>query len=215
MSSLLVICSCNNVETYNDSSADVFVRSQKYNNTDSYSAVFSVISFSQMVGVTVDIPNGSSITLSDQNNDGLSFIKDTSLTTELYSHVPPPSGIYTFHVNYADGTQKVYTNTLSSDYLLPPVVDSLYKMPDGKILRLKWNPVSGADAYQLRISSGHNEILPWMEYPNATLSFYQQYLSQFSSWLPGTITFEIRGVKRESNKNYMQAISYTSVDVDL
>lgn len=212
---LLTIWSCNKQETYSDVRADVFVRSLKDNNATAYRAVFSVLSYNKMSSVTVDVPNGSSIALSDETGDGTTFSKDTSLTAEINSHVPPPSGIYTFHVNYSDGSQKVYTNTLGSDYILPPVIDSLYRKGDGVSLRLKWKPVDGADAYQLRISSGHNEIMPWVEYPNATVLYYQQYLSSLSSWLPGTITFELRGVKHETDRNYMQSLSYTSIDIDL
>ncbi len=213
----LFAISCNKkMDPYTDTIADVFIRSFKNNNTDSYNAVFSVISVSQMSGVTVDIPNGSSIQLSKETSDGLSFSKDTSLIAGGgYSHVPPPSGIYTFHVTYTDGSQKVFANTLGSDYLLPPVIDSLYRKPDGVSLRLKWKPVDGANAYQMRISSGHNEIMPWMEYGNSNQLFYENRLVNFSAWLPGTLTFEIRGVKHESDRNYMQAISYTSIDFDL
>jgi hypothetical protein len=212
---LLTIWSCNKQVTYNDAIADVFIRSLKENNVNAYRAVFSVSSYSKMSSVTVDVPNGSSISLSDETGDGITFSKDTSLTGESYSHVPPPSGIYTFHVNYSDGSQKVYTNTLSSDYLLPPVIDSLYRKTDGISLRLKWKPVEGADTYQLRISSGHNEIMPWVQYTNATQLYFQQYISALSPWLPGTITFELRGVKHETDRNYVQSMSYTSVDIDL
>lgn len=213
---LIAICSCNKKETtYDDTVADVFVRSYKNNNINSYRAVFSVFSYSKMSAVRVDVPNGSSISLSDETGDGISFTKDTSLTQQLHTQVPPPTGVYTFNVTYSDGSQKVYTNTLTSDYILPPVIDSLYRKPDGVSIRLKWKPVAGADAYQIRISSGHNEIMPWVEYGDASQLYFQQYINAFSPWLPGTITFELRGVKHEANKNYMQSLSYTSVDIDL
>jgi hypothetical protein len=212
---VITFYSCNKVETYSDVAADVFVSSTRENNVDSYKAVFSAISYSKMTSVTVDGPNGSSVSLVDESGDGLSFTRDTTLNGETVSHVAPPAGIYTFHVNFADGSQKTYTNTLSSDILLPPVIDSLYRKPDGVSLRLKWKPVTGADDYQMRISCGHNEILPWMAFGSSTQLFYQQYISTFSPWLPGTITFEIRGAKHESDRNYMQAISYTRVNIEL
>ena len=212
---IFAISSCKKT-TSDEAVVDAFVRSLKYNNQDAYSAVFSATSNNVMAEVTVDMPGGGSFKLSEHSSGlGYSFLTDTSFVGLSYSHTPPASGLYTFHIKYADGTQQVYTNTLSSDYLLPPVIDSLYKKPDGVNLRLKWEPVAGADTYEMRISSGDNEIMPWLEYGSTTALFYERRLTNFYNYLPGTLKFEIRAVKYESNKSYVQALSYTYALIDL
>jgi len=216
VSVLLFIFSCKKTDTAQDASADVFIRSLNFNGSVAFSAVYSLTSYSTISGVTVEIPGGYSFHLADHDGTGTAFYKDTSMEGLGYSHSPAAAGIYNFHVSYTNGEEKLYTNTLSSDYLLPPVIDSLYRKPDGITLRLKWSPVAGAQAYQIRISSGQNEIRPWLEFSEATASYYETLISNFYFYLPGTITFEIRAVKYESDtKELVQAISYSSASIDL
>jgi hypothetical protein len=196
--------------------ADVFVRSLKYNGQNAYSTVFSVSSYTPMTEVTVDTPDGVSFRLNEHASGmGTAFLKDTSFYGAGYSHNPPATGVYTFHVKYSGGDQRVFTNTLSNDFLLPPVIDSLYKKPDGVYLRMKWEPVAGADAYEMRITSGDSEIMPWLEYGTVNSLSYERLIAIFGSYLPGTIKFELRALKYESNKNYVQAMSYTTASIDL
>ena len=214
---LLVSSSCKKqTETANDASADVFVRSLTYNGLLAFSTVYSVTSSNTISKVTVDIPGGSSFYLTDHDGTGTAFFKDTSMAGLSYSHSPAAAGIYNFHVSYTNGEEKLYTNTLSTDYLLPPVIDSLYKKTDGVTLRLKWKPVVGAQAYQIRIHSGQNQILPWLEFADPSGMYTERLISDFAYYLPGTLTFELRAVIYESSDgNYVQAISYNSASIDL
>ena len=129
---------------------------------------------------------------------------------------PPVTGTYTYHVTFTNGEQKVFTNNLTNDFLLPPVVDSLYIKPDGITLRMKWQPVAGAQAYQIRVSSGQNVILPWLQFADPSGMYTERLISMFSNYLPGTLTFELRAVLYESgDETYAQAISYSSKSIDL
>ena len=206
--------SCKKNETVEDITADVFVRSLNYNGILAYSVVHSVTSYEGMSKVTVDVPGGTSFNLSDLYNNGLVFFKDTSMAGSGYTQEPPAPGVYTYRVTFKNGEEKIYTNSLASNYLLPPVIDSLYKKPDGISLRLKWQPVAGADAYRIRISSGQNEILPWVEFIEPQF-YYERLISNFSPWLPGTLTFEVRAVDYEQDEYRIQSMSYTSSQIDL
>jgi hypothetical protein len=211
--------SCKKGDTGNDAVADVFVRSLMYNNMLAYSTVFSVTALNGMTAVTAEGPGIPAFSLADHFGDGTAFLKDSSMEGGPYSHTPPPTGIYTFHVTFNDGSQKVYTNNLSSTILLPPVIDSLYKKPFGldQSVRLKWEPVVGAQYYQIRISCGQNEIQPWglNMTPGSELA-YERLIENFSSYLPGTLTFEVRAVLYEpGNGNYTQSISQALSTIDL
>jgi hypothetical protein len=214
ITALLVISSCKKEK--NDAIADVFARSLMYNGKVGYSTVHSVVSTTVMSAVTVDIPGGGTVSLYDHDGTGTAFFKDTSMVGMYPNPEPPAAGTYTYHVTFGDGEQKVYTNTLANDFLLPPVIDSLYIMPDGISLRLKWEPVAGAQAYQIRISSGQNQIFPYLELTDHSQLYNERLISQFASYLPGTLTFELRAMKYESeDEKFVQAISYTSASIDM
>jgi hypothetical protein len=212
---LLVISSCKKNNS-NDATVDVFARSWLKNGSLAYSTVHSVVSINPMTAVTVDVPGAVSFSLSKSDGPGTSFFKDTSMEGSAPSHVPPVTGIYTYHVKFANGEQKLYTNDLTNDFLLPPVIDSLYIISDGLSLRFKWEPVEGAQSYEIRISSGQNEIFPWMELLDPSGMHTERLIAYFAYYLPGTITFELRAVKYESEeKKYVQALSYSSASIDL
>lgn len=216
ISFLLVISSCRKSTKSNDAIADVFGRSWVYGADVGYSTVHSVISSNPMTSVSVNVPGGVTFNLAESNVAGTAFFKDTSMVGALPNHEPPTPGIYTYNVKFANGEQKVYTNNLTNDFLLPPVIDSLYITKDGLSLRLKWEPVAGAQTYELRISSGQNEIFPWMEFGDPSNMYTERLIAYFIYYLPGTITFELRALKYESaEKNYVQAMSYTSKSIDL
>ena len=218
---MLLISSCTKFGTSSsvDVLADVYVRSFLHNGAMSYNVVHSVSSSLGITATIVDVPGGTSFTLSDYNGDGSYFYKDTSMVAG-FNPTPPPTGAYTYHVYFKSGDHKDYTNTLSSEILVPPVIDSLYKKPYGTIyqsLRLRWKPVVGAQYYQIRITSGQNEIQPWgLNFTDQSDLVYERMINDFSRYLPGTITFEIRAIKYETSDNqYVQAVSQNSISIDL
>lgn len=218
---MLLISSCSKFGTSAsvDVVADVYVRSFLHNGSMSYNVVHSVSSANGMTAVIVDVPGGPSFVLSDYYGNGSYFYKDTSMAAG-FNPTPPPTGNYTYHVYFKTGEQKDYTNTLSSEILVPPVIDSLYKKPYGttyQSVRLRWKPVVGAQYYQIRISCGKNEIQPWgLNFTDQSDLVYERRINDFSHYLPGTITFEIRAIKYEtSDRQYVQAVSQTPVSIDL
>lgn len=200
-------------DTSNSTVVDVFVRSLIYNGMLGYSEVHSVASIDGMTAVSVTAPNVPAFSLADHFGDGTSFFKDTSMVVGPYSHTPPVPGVYTYHVTFKNCEKKDYTNTLTSTILAPPVIDSLYKKPFGGDLsvRLKWEPVVGAQYYQIRISCGTNEIQPWgSNFTTTSELVYERLVGTFYNYLPGTITFELRALLYEgSDETHVQAISQT------
>jgi hypothetical protein len=208
--------SCKKSDTPRDATADVFARSLLYNGIIGYSTVHSVTSYSPMTAVSVEAPGGVTFRLTDQDGTGTAFLKDTSMAGLYPSQQPPLTGDYTYHVTFSNGEQKIYTNNLANDFLLPPVIDSLYVKPDGITLRLKWEPVTGAGAYQIRISSGQNIIMPWLQFAEVSGMYTERLIATFAYYLPGTLTFELRAVKYESSdEKYVQAISSAAASIDL
>jgi len=164
---LLLFSSCekSNPDISVEAIADVFIKTFKHNGQNAFNTVYSVSSYRAMSGVNVTVPGGPSVKLSDISGNGSTFYKDTSMVAaNAYNNVPPVQGTYSYQVTFKDGEQKVFTNVLGTDYILPPVIDSLYKKPNTQVVRFKWKPVDGADAYQIRVSSGQNEIIPWMQF---------------------------------------------------
>lgn len=216
---MLFSFSCKKGDTANTATSDVFARSLIYNGMLAYSTVFSVTSLNGIITATAEGPNIPAFSLADHFGDGTSFLKDTSLAGGSYSHTPPPSGTYTFHVTFKNGEKKDFTNTLGSTILQPPVIDSLYKKPFGlgQSVRIKWEAVAGAQYYQIRITSGQNEIQPWgLNMTAGSELAYERLIGNFSNYLPGTITFEVRAVAYEpGNESLTQSISQTSASIDL
>lgn len=213
---LSVFSSCKKNDPRNDAEADVFARSLIYNGEVGYSTVHSVVSSVPMTAVTADTPEGVTISLYDHDGTGTAFFKDTSMAG-LYPNLEPPvPGLYTYHVTFENGEQKDFTNTLSDGFLTPPVIDSLYVTQDGQSLRLKWEPVAGADAYQIRISSGQNIIYPWLQFADPSGMYTERLIAYLIDYLPGTITFELRAMKYESDEEkYVQSFGYSSASIDL
>jgi hypothetical protein len=214
---LLVGFSCKKSNTPNEATADVFARSLVFNGLVGYSTVHSVTSYSNpMTAVSVTTPGGVTFSLSDQDGTGSAFLKDTSMAGLYPSQQPPETGTYSYHVTFKNGEQIVYTNNLTNNFLLPPVIDSLYIKPEGGIIRLKWQPVAGAQAYQIRVSSGQNVIQGWLQFDDPSGMYTERFISYYSNYLPGTLTFELRAVLYESEvEKYAQAISYASKSIDL
>ncbi len=216
ISVLSIFASCKKINPQNNAVADVFARSLVYNGNIVYSTVHSVVSSNPMRAVTVDTPDGVIFSLSEHDGTGTSFLKDTSMAGSNPNPEAPVAGLYTYHVTFTDGIQKDFTNTLTDNFLPPPVIDSLYKTQDGLSLRLKWEPVAGADAYQIRISSGQNEIFPWLQFADPSGYYTERPIAYFTYYLPGTITFELRAMKYESSEEmYVQSFGYSSASIDL
>jgi hypothetical protein len=212
--------SCKKDGTSNNATADVFVRSfMDPSKVISYNTVFSVTFIGGITAATAEGPGIPAFSLMDHFGDGTAFFKDSSMAAGGgYNHTPPQAGTYTFHVTFNDGSQKVFTNTLSSTILLPPVIDSLYKKPFGldQSVRFAWEPVVGAQYYQIRLSCGQNVIQDWgLNMTPGSVLAYERLIDNFSNYLPGTILFEIRAVLYEGNQNYAQSISQNSLSIDL
>ena len=213
---LSIFSSCKKNNPQNDAIADVFARSLVFGGEVGYSTVHSVVSSSTMSAVTVDTPDGITFSLYDHDGTGTAFFKDTSMAGSNPNPESPVPGLYTYHVTYTNGEQKDYTNTLSDVFLLPPVIDSLYITSDGLRLRIKWEPVAGADAYQIRVSSGQNEIYSWLQFLDPSGMYTERLIAYMAAYLPGTITFELRAMKYESSDEmYIQSFGYSSASIDL
>jgi hypothetical protein len=183
--------------------ADAFIKTIISQGDTLFGVAHSVVSYNRISAVSVKSPAGDSIPLPGIVDGGISIYKNPTLAAGDFKKVPPLSGIYTYDVTFKDKTVQVLTNTLGADYLLPPLIVSLAKSSDGQTVILVWNPVPGAQLYQIRVTSGNNEVIPAQLYTASTAATGALEvpfpIASFSRYMPGTFTVELDALLFESS----------------
>lgn len=211
---LVGFSTCEKATVTNVATADVFIKTLINEGDTLFGVAHSVFSYNKMSSVSVKSPGGDSIPLPGNADGGISIFKDPSLTSGDYNKVLPLTGIYTYIVTFKDKTQLVYTNALGANFLLPAVIDSLFKSQDGLSVLLKWRKVEGAQFYQVRVTKVNSEIIPAELISQEAELKFELPISSFSRYSPGTFTIELDALLYEST-NYSQlqalSISYGSI----
>ena len=187
--------------------ADVFIKTIINQSDTLFGVAHSVASYNRMSAVSVKSPAGDSIPLPGIVDGGISIYKNPTLAAGDFKKTHPLSGIYTYDVTFKDKTVQVLTNTLGADYILPPVIISLAKSADGLSVILVWVPVPGTQLYQIRVTSGNNEVIPAQLYTatttptqNTTGALEVSFpIASFSRYMPGTFTVELDALLFESS----------------
>jgi hypothetical protein len=214
---LMTFCGCEQTTVTNVATADVFIKTIINEGDTLFGTAHSVVSFNRMSFVSVKSPAGDSIPLPGNVDGGISIYKNPSLSSDDYSKVLPLTGTYTYNVKFKDKSQQVFNNTLGADFLLPAVIDSLFKSSDGQSLVLKWSPVQGAQFYQIRVTTGNTEVIPAKLYSSTGGDEEVQFpIASFSQYMPGIFTFELDALLYEST-NYLllQAMSNSNGSISL
>lgn len=195
---LLGLSSCQQTTVTNTATADVFIKTIINQGDTLFGTAHSLVSFNRIASAAVKTPKGDSIPITGTTDGGISVYKDPSLERGDYKKVLPLAGIYTYDVTFKDKTTQVVTNTLGTDYVLPPVINSLVKSADGQSVVLDWSSVQGAQLYQIRITSGNNEVIPATLYSPTGVLEVQFPITSFSRYMPGTFTVELDALLFES-----------------
>lgn len=185
--------------------ADVFIKTIINQGDTLFGVAHSVASYNRMSAVSVKSPAGDSIPLPGIADGGISIYKNPTLAAGDFKKNHPLAGIYTYDVTFKDKTVQVLTNTLGADFLPPPVIVSLAKSSDGQSVMLLWQPVPAAQLYQIRVTSGNNEVIPAQLYTATTTTATTGALevsfpiASFSRYMPGTFTVELDALLFESS----------------
>jgi len=205
---------CEQTTVTNVATADAFIKTI-INQVDTlFGVAHSVVSYNRILSASVKSPSGDSIALPGNADAGISIYKEPSVSSGDYSKSLPLAGTYTYDVTFKDKTKQVLNNTLGADFLLPAEIDSLGLATDGQSIVLKWNPVQGAQFYQIRVTIGNTEVIAAKLYSAEQGLEVQFPISYFSRYMPGTFTIELDGLLFESTTySLLQAmsVSYGSI----
>lgn len=209
------LSSCHKYSPTDGASVDVFVRSILANGQLYFAPTYDATGTDAMKSIGVHSPDGITDSLFSFDSSYLYFHKEPSVGLGDYSTTRPAAGTYTFDIKFNDKVEKSFTNELSSIYLLPATIVSIAKATDINAVKLTWEAVTGAEAYQLLV------------YKAGVLIFSSQYLdpagttvnlpiSYISAYQPGTFTFELDAISFESaTSSQIQAVSSTTSNIDL
>lgn len=208
--------SCEKTTVTNQATADVFIKSILYQGDTLHGAAHSVFSYNGIKEVSVKTPQGDTLLLPSESDQGISVYLDPSIDGGNYSVLPPSPGTYTYRVIFKDGTKTTLTNILGGNYLVPAKIDSIARSADGQFVILKWEPVKDAQGYQIRITKGNTEVVAAKSYFQLDKLRIEYPISSFSPYLPGTFTVELDALLFESSAHQsLQAMSVATGSADL
>lgn len=209
------LSSCRKTSATDGADVDVFVKSMVKDGLSLYGASHFVVGTDAMKSVAVHSPDGVTDSLVSYDSSNLYYHLEPNLGLGTYSTTPPVPGTYTYHIKFNDGTEKSFTNVLGSNYLTAPTIVSIAESTDSNSIALKWNAVTGAQAYEVIVTKGGVQIYS-SPYLDPSLYEYDLAINYLSAYTPGTFTFELDAVTFESTTSqYIQAISTTTTTIDL
>lgn len=207
--------SCRKTSAVDTAEVDVFVKSTLINGLTAYGTAHFVTGTDPMISVAVHSPDGVTDSLFSYDSSNLYYHLEPSFLNGTYSATPPAPGTYTYNIKFNDGKEKSFTNVLAPNYLMPPTIVSLVKSTDANSIMLQWNPVAGAQAYEVIVTKGGMQIYA-SAYLNPSLYEFDLPVTNIAAYTPGTFTFELDAVTFESTtSNYLQAISSSTTTIDL
>jgi len=214
---LMGLASCNKKSSPDyTTTVDVFSQTKVYNNDTVHGIVYSAITLASAASIEVQTPDGQTVPLDSYDGSGYSYYLQTP-DSEMTSTVPV-SGTYTFTVNFSDGMTATETNDLTSEFLYPPHILAAEYQGDAGRVYLKWDQVANADGYQVKVFSGDNQIYNIAPFDGGTQSTIELPIptSYISSYVPGTLKFEVIALKFETSAyTSIQTISTTDREITI
>lgn len=217
---MLGLSGCEKAKVVNVAAGDVFIKAIKNDQGATvYTAIHSVFSYNTIKSVSAKSPDGTSVSLINYQNIGNSFYNDPPIAD--YTANIPTVGAYTYTVDFNDGEQILYTNTLSSATLQPANITSLAKNAAGDSIYISFDAIPDVNFYQIKVHKGDTQVfyadnLSDSSSPKKVNLRYPFGLNSLTSSISGTYTFEITGLLYESSAyDYLQAISTATKDIAL
>jgi hypothetical protein len=121
--------------------------------------VLHAFSYSEFLSVTVNLQGNSEISYELEPYLGYSqdFVWKTpanQLSTAL-----PPTGDYIFNAIFQGGQTKMFYDKLTSEYILPPVIDVCEFVNSVKRVDVEWQDVVKADVYNVKLLNMNDTVL--------------------------------------------------------
>jgi hypothetical protein len=213
---LLVFISCKKDKPNDNAEADVYVKSILFNGEPVFGLVQYVFGYAAMSSVTVQYPGGASDQLIAYDTEKTVFYSEPVVALGTYTGTPPEPGTYSYKVTFKDGIEKVFTNDLSSIYLLPPTITSLAKTAGSQSVSMSWEPLAGVEYFQLSIYKDGAIQYTSNPFTPPTENSLVISLSLIPSYTPGTYNFQLDAIAYEpGNTGKLQAISSASASADI
>lgn len=134
---------------HEDAYGDVILKKMMMNNQIKYVPIF----FADGEGITtqgntVTAPDGTVYDLHD-----IPWMPGNKLTGKgQMSNNLPPTGTYTFRLNFEDGSTIEVTDELENTEIDLPVIVQFNYQPGDPTIHIEWQPVNGADFYCIKIT---------------------------------------------------------------
>jgi len=148
--------SCDDNDTTFTAYADVFVQKEKVDDVAKYAKVCYIYAYSPMNSATVTLPNGTDMELEAYETNNYFYNEANS---SVYEELFPFTGTYYFTATYDEGQVFESSDILEPNELELPNITSIFYDNDYEWLFLKWDDVSEADAYIVRMYSSDGEII--------------------------------------------------------
>lgn len=212
----LVSCNTKSSPDYT-TTVDVFSHTTVYNNDTVHGIIYSVITLAPVASVEVQTPDGQTVPLESYGGSSYSYYKDTP-DSEMTASLPV-AGTYTFTVNFSDGMSTTDVNTLSNDFLYPPHIITAEYQTDTRGVYLKWDKVTDADGYQVKVFNGDTQVYNIPPFAGSTGQDTFDLtipVSEIQNYVPGTLKFEVIALKFETSAyTSIQTISNTNRNITI
>lgn len=156
-----------------------------------FSVTHTAYTFSKLSSVTVTgAVSGTTIPLTDFSN-GYSFYNPVGDSTSYKLTVPSPES-YTFKATYANGEIATVVDATVAKYLLP--AQQVNAVKDATYITLSWKPVTGVEAYKIRVFSENTIIYEsdFLTPKDATSDLSVPFsLTSLSQYLSTNMAFEV------------------------
>lgn len=218
--SIVFFSSCNKNDDSITAACDVYVVTQMSGQDTLYGLSMHAYAFYAMSSVVVNPTNDLTTTYHLQAYSGFptDFYYDTpenELSTEK-----PVTGNYHFKATFENGNIDEEDDILYSDILYPPVITECTYDTSGSKAVLEWDPVTGADAYVIKVYHGDDLVflsdLIDPDYTNVSFNASSVYWGDDYEPTSGTnLLIRVSAFKYEPNGDSYNVQASTSSDHDL
>jgi len=206
--SLVVLSSCSKTVVDKSVYVDSYIHSI-YNRArvPVYSVMHTAYSFTKLSSVTVTGGvSGTAIPLTDFSN-GYSFYIPVGDSTSYTLTVPSPES-YTFKATYDNGEIATMVDATVAKYLMP--AQQVNAVKDATNITLSWKPVTGVEAYKIRVLSESTLIYEsdFLTPTDATSDLSVPFtLTSLSQYLSTNLSFEVSAFIFEQDQATFHAVS--------
>lgn len=210
--SLVVLSSCSKTVVDKSVYVDSYIHSI-YNRAGVpvYSVTHTAYSFTKLSSVTVTgAVSGTTIPLTDFSSTGYSFYTPVD-STKYTTTIPSPES-YTFKATYDNGEIATMVDATVAKYLLP--AQQVNAVKDATYITLSWKPVTGVEAYKIRVLSESTLIYEsdFLTPKDATSDLSVPFtLTSLSQYLSTNLFFEVSAFIFEQDQDTFHAVSAATI----